>query len=186
MPAWLLPTVRATPWGPLVGVTAALAVTATLSTYGGRWSPGLVGIAAAALAAALVAGLHDPAAALLSAVPTSAAVRRARRLMLLLPAGLATWLAYEWAGQRLDPAAGWSLGALAALTATGLAVAVWAAPGTGTGIAAGVAAPMIWLGATRAGGSTDGVAAEVLFAWQHHAWAVTAAAGVAFCLGRNR
>ena len=46
----------------------------------GSWPVGLLGIAAAALAAAVVAGLRDPAAALLAAVPTSAAVRRARRL----------------------------------------------------------------------------------------------------------
>ena len=48
------------------------------------------------MAAAVVVGLRDRAANLLEAVPTSAEVRRARRLTLLVPVGIAVWLAYLW------------------------------------------------------------------------------------------
>lgn len=156
--AWLVPTVRAIDWWPLGAVAGLLAGTALVAE---RPVGGFVAVAAGALAAAVVAGLRDPAAALLSAVPTSVAVRRARRLLLLLPVELAITLA-----SRLDvPLAG-----LVALTATGIAVAFWIGP------VAGVAVPLGWVVVARAGGLD----------WDQHTSLVTIAALAALWTGRNR
>jgi hypothetical protein len=181
---WVVPTARAIGWSPLAGVAVSLLAVTAVAAYAGSWPVAVLGIAAAALSAALVAGLRDPAAALLSAVPTSPGVRRARRQALLVPAGLALWLAYVAAGRHWEPGVGWSLGTLAALATTGLAVAVWAP--ARAAVEAGVAAPLLWYAATPAGGSLEGEYAEVLLAWQHHPWIVTVAAVAALLLGRNR
>ena len=155
---WLVPTARAIDWWPLAAVAALLAGTALLADMP---VGGFVAVAAAALAAAVVAGLRDPAAALLAAVPTSVAVRRARRLVLLLPVELAIAVS-----SRLDvPLAG-----LAALTATGIAVAFWSGP------VAGVAVPLGWVMVARAGGLD----------WDQHTSLVTIAALAALWTGRNR
>lgn len=163
-PAWLAPTARSISWWPLTVVAALLIVTTTAVEHAGRGQGDFLGVAAAALAAAVVAGLRDPAAALLSAVPTSVAVRRARRLALLAPVELAIWVA----------AVDRSLGGLVALTAAGLAVAVWA-PGS-AGLAAGVAVPLGWAVLARAGGLT----------WDQHSTLVTIAALAALWTGRDR
>jgi hypothetical protein len=133
MSAWLWPTVRSISWAPLVGVSACLAV---VTVWADRWPEDLEGIGAACVAAAVVAGLADPAASLLAAVPTSEAVRRARRLALLVPVALAVWLA----------TAGGALPGLLVLTAVGVAVSVWA------GVPLGVAVPLAWVILARAAG----------------------------------
>lgn len=160
MTAWVRPTARATSWAPLATVAACLVVAQGLAEYAGARPSELTGVAAAAVAAAVVAGLRDPAAALLAAVPTSAAVRRGRRLALLAPAGLGVWLA----------TIGGPLLGLLALTAAGLAVAVW------TGVPIGVAVPLLWVLVARAG-DLD---------WDQHSEVVAAAAGAALWMGRNR
>ena len=131
-----------------------------------------LGIAAAGLAAAVVAGFRDPAASLLAAVPTSAAVRRARRLALLLPVQIAIWLAWLVVGQRWAP--GLAFGGLIALTAAAIAVTVWAPERIA--LAAGVAVPLGWVICARAGG----------FVWDQHSELVTIAALAALWTGRNR
>jgi hypothetical protein len=183
-PAWVIPTARATPWQPLAGVSVCLALVTAGAAYTRQWPAGLFGPAAAAVAAAVVAGLHDPAAALLAAMPTSAARRRVRRGLMLLPAALLVWLGYVGVGRTLTPGLGWPVGEAAALTASGLAVAVWW-PMTDA-VAAGAAAPLLWFAASWAGRSLDEDYAEVLFAWHHHPWAVTVAAVSALLIGRNR
>ena len=126
MTAWMWPTARSISWAPLAVVAACLgALTAWLD----RWPADLVGIAAAAVAAAQVAGLRDPAAAVLAASPTSAAVRRVRRLMMLVPVAVGVWLG------TVDVA----LLGLLALTAVGVAVSAWA------GVPLGVAVPLAWV-----------------------------------------
>ncbi len=182
--AWVVPTARTIPWTPLAGVAVCLATVILVAAYADRWLPGLLGVAAAGLAAAVVAGLRDPAEALLAAVPTSAAVRRARRQAMLLTAGSALWLAYLAAGQLLEPSLGWPLGPVTALTATGLAVAAWAPDRVA--VEAGASAPLLWYAATQAGGDTEGELTKVLFAWQHHPWLVTATAVTAVLTRRNR
>jgi hypothetical protein len=184
MSAWIQPTARATEWPALAAVIAGLAGVSTVATYAGRWPVGLAGITAAALAAAIVAGLRDPAANLLSALPTSAAVRRARRLALLVPAGLAAWAAHVGSARLVEPATGWSFAPLIALIATAVAVTVWSPPGIG--VAAGVAAPLAWVAAQRALGEPPGIAADLWFGWQEHPYVVTAAAVAALLIGRNR
>lgn len=178
-PGWLLPTARATAWSPLLVVGALLVGVSALSVWADRWPAGLLGIAASAVAAAVVAGLRDPAAALLAAVPTPAPVRRARRLALLVPVALATWLAYLAPGQHVVPDPGWPVAPALALLATGLATAVWA------GTAAGVAVPLAWAVAAK-GGALGQDVSEVVLAWQHHPWIVTAAAVAALLIGRDR
>lgn len=182
-PAWVVPTARAIPWTPLAGVAACLAATTAVAVHTGTWPLGILGIASAALAAALVAGLRDPAAALLAAVPTSPARRRARRQALLLPAGLAVWLLSVWAARQWEPAVGWPLGPLAALTATGFAVAAWVPDRIS--LEAGVAAPLLWYAAARAG-DVGRNPTEQFVAWQHSPWIVTTAALTALLIRRDR
>ncbi len=183
-PAWVVPTARAIPWQPLACVSSCLALVTAAAANLGEWPVGLLSLTAAAMAAAVVAGLHDPAADLLSAVPTSAARMRARRELMLLPVALLVWLGYVGVGRTFTPGLDWPVGEVAALTATGLAIAVWS-PMT-YAVAAGVAAPLLWFAASWAGGRLDAEYAEVLFAWQHHPWAVTVAAMLALQLGRDR
>ncbi|MFC5177880.1 hypothetical protein [Nocardioides taihuensis] len=184
MNAWLAPTARATSWGALAVVGLAVAALGAGAAYDGRWPGGLLGVMAGVLAAAVVTGLRDPAENLLAAVPTSAAVRRARRLALLLPVAAVVWVAYLWPGHDLVPGLGWPLGPAAALVATGVAVCAWAP--AGRGVAAGVAAPLLWVAAARVVGDTDGLAGDVLLAWQAHPWTVTAAATAALMTARDR
>ena len=145
-PAWFVPTVRATEWQPLAAVATFLAAVSAVAAYDGHWPVGLLG----------VAGLRDPAGALLAAVPTSAATRRARRLALLVPAGLGVWLAYLGAGQHLVPGLGWPVGPVVALIAGGVAVAAWAPQGSAQ-TAAGVGVPLIWTAAGRSAGGLGAV-----------------------------
>jgi hypothetical protein len=160
MTAWLAPTVRATPWQPLAAAVVLLAGVALAEEHAGE-QPGLVGVTAATLAAAVVAGLHDPAAALLAAMPTTVAVRRARRLGLLVPTALVVWVAL-----------GWPAGPLLALAASGVAAALWwTTP-------AGVVVPLAWAAAAR-------IEPE-LGTWMEHPWIVTVTAGVVAWTGRNR
>jgi hypothetical protein len=183
MTAWLVPTARATSWGALAVVGLAVAALGAGAAYD-TWPAGLVGIVAGVLAAAVVAGLRDPAADLLAAVPTTAAVRRARRLALLLPVSAVVWLAYLWSGHHVDQSIGWPLGPAIALVATGLAVAVWAP--AGRGVVAGVTAPLLWVAVAQVVAPTDDLAGDVLLAWQTHPWFVTVAATAALMTARER
>ena len=183
MNAWLVPTARATSWQPLAAVAGFLGLVATLAATTGRWPLGLFGVAAGSVAAAVVAGLRDRAASLLSAVPTSAGVRRVRRLALLLPVGIAIWIAYVWSGQALVPGLGWPVGPVLALVSSGAAVAVWAPR---AGLAVGVAVPLLWAVLAKSAAALDDDVSGVLFAWQHHPWIVTAAAVAALLMGRER
>ncbi|GAA4409661.1 hypothetical protein GCM10023168_28590 [Fodinibacter luteus] len=183
-PAWLAPTARAVPWQPLAGVAACLTVVCAFALTQGHWPWGVLDVAAAGLAAAVVAGLRDPAANLLSAVPTSAARRRARRQVLLVPAAVGLWLAYLAVGHVVAPGMGWPVGPAVALTATGLAVVAWAPDRIA--VEAGVATPLIWVALARTGVVIDDQYSQVVFAFQHHPWIVTAAAAAALLMGRNR
>lgn len=185
--AWLLPTARASEWLPLLAGAGALAALAGLSTATGRSPIGLAGVCAAVLAAATVAGLHDRAGALLAAVPTSAAVRRARRLALLTPVAVAAWLAYLAVSGLTSTALGWPVAEHVALLATGVAVHAWSPERLA--VVAGAAAPLVWAGLEAAPLGVerlDPELAEVLLAWQHHPWVVTLTALVATSTRRSR
>ena len=183
-PAWLSPTARAVPWQPLAGVAVCLLGVVALATIRGAWPVGVLDVAAGGTAAAVVAGLRDPAADLLSAVPTSAARRRVRRLVLLVPAGLAMWLAYLVAGNLLSPDLGWPLGPAVALIATGCAVATWMPDRLA--VEGGVAVPLLWTALARAANGLDDSVPAVLSAYRDHPWVVTTAAIAALLIGRNR
>jgi hypothetical protein len=183
MTAWLVPTARATAWQPIAAVGVLLAVVSALAAHNGRWPIGMFGVAAAAVAAAVVLGLRDRAANLLAAVPTSAEVRRHRRLTLLVPVAIAVWLAYLWSAQALVPWLGWPVGPVVALISTGVALA---ASAPRAGLALGVAVPLVWTAAARAAGGLDDDVSFVLFAWHHHPWIVTLAAMAALLNGRDR
>ena len=183
MTAWLVPTARTTTWLPLAVVAVFLGGVSGLAANAGRWPLGLFVIAAGAVAAAVVAGLRDRAAALLAAVPTSASTRRTRRLAMLVPLGIAIWLGYLWPAQSLVPGLGWPVAPVVALIACGVAVVVWAPR---AGLAAGIAVPLVWSGASKAAPRLDSNISEVLLVWQHHPWIVTAAAVAALWMGRQR
>lgn len=183
-PDWLPPTAKAVPWQPLAGVAGCMVAVVALATVRDAWPVGVLDVAAAGTAGAVVAGLRDPAADLLSAVPTSAARRRARRLLLLVPAGLGMWLAYLSAGNLVSPDVGWPLGPAVALMATGCAVA--ALMPDRRAVEAGVTAPLLWIALARAVNGLDGPVPEALSAYREHPWLVTAAALTAMTIGRNR
>ena len=172
MPVWLTPTVRSISWWPLVAVASCLAGISLVTYAADYWPVKPLGIAAAGLAAAVVAGFRDPAASLLAAVPTSLAARRARRLALLLPVQVAIWLTWLVIGQRWTP--GLAFGGLVGLTAAAIAATVWAPERIA--LATGVALPLGWVISARAGG----------FVWDQHSGLVTLAALAALWTGRNR
>jgi hypothetical protein len=181
-------TAHAVSWSPLgAGVALMLAGGAVVAAAGASTDP-LLGLAAATVAAGALAGLQDPAAELLSAVPTSAARRRAQRLALLVPATAVAWAGLLLAA-RLDDGwrSGWPLGPLAALLVTGVAVATCAP--AGWSVAAAVTVPLAWVLLDRV------VSAElagrwltewVLSVWIVHPWAVVACAGAATAEGWRR
>jgi hypothetical protein len=183
-PAWLAPTARAVPWQPLAAVATCLLAVVVLAAVRGRWPVGVLDVAAAGTAAAVVAGLRDPAHALLSAVPTSATRRRAHRQALLVPAGLGLWLAYLAAGNLVSRDLGWPVGPAVALLATGCAVAAWLPERLA--VEAAVATPLLWVAVVRASGALADSLPVGLDAYRDHPWIVTAAALAALLMGRNR
>jgi hypothetical protein len=168
----------------LAGATVLVAAGSVVRLADGQATQ-LTGLAAGGLAAAVVAGLHDPAQDLLAAVPVGAGRRRLHRLLLLVPAMLVAWVVLtalaDLASSGEDGE--WPLGAVLALAATGVAVAVWAPEGARP--AAGVAAPLAWVAADRMA-SGDGVVADVAAAWHTTPWPVATLASVAVAAGWQR
>lgn len=181
MTAWLVPTARATAWSPLLACAVALAALSLATAPLDHARSGLLGIAAAALAASVVGGLHDRAADLLAVVPVSEVRRRAHRLALLVPAAAGAWGAYVTA-EHLHGEASWPLGQPVALLAAGLAVAAWV-PGA-AGLVGGAVVPLAWAFASVA--APRGTSGEVLLAWQSHPWPTCAAATAVGLLGVAR
>jgi hypothetical protein len=184
------PTARAIGWSPLLGACCMLLVVGTTVTLSGAEPQSLAALAAAALAAGALAGLQDPAAELLEAVPVSRARRRAHRLALLLPTTAVSW-SLLLAAARLDDgwSAGWPLGPLAALLAAGVAVATWVqGPWS---VTAAVATPMVWFMVDRLIGQTEGVAGTWWSSWALsastvHPWVVAGVATAVAVAGWRR
>lgn len=116
-----VPTARAIRWGPAAGLAALLVAAAALARSADRPADMVLAIAAAGLAGSVVSSLHDPAAALLSAVPVSVMRRRVLRLGLVGLPALAVWALVDW----LTTAEPSGPGPLLALSACGVAVALW-------------------------------------------------------------
>jgi hypothetical protein len=184
--AWPAPTLRAIGWTPLVAVALTTLLVAGAVRATGASPAELVPLAAAAMAAALVAGLHDPAAELLAALPASAVRRRTHRLVLLAPAVLALWTALVGLGRLTTSpwGPGWPYGPLVALTLAGLAVAVLVPPAGA--MAAGVGAPLVWLALSRAPGGLGGPLGDLATAWQTHPCLVGAVTAPAVLIGGRR
>lgn len=170
MAAWVRPTLLSISWAPLAAVIACLTAVSALAALADGWPVGLLGLCAAAIAAALAAGLHDPAEALLAAVPTSPAVRRGRRLLALVPVGLAVWLGWLAIGHRWVPGLGWPVAGFAALGVVAVAAATWGPTWLGAGL------PLAWAALALAAGLD----------WELHAELVILAAAAALWTGRNR
>ena len=116
-----LPTARAIRWAPAAALSGVLLAAAVLARSADGPANMLVATAAAGLAATVVSGLHDPAAALLAAVPVSVMQRRLLRLTLLGVPAIVVWSVFD----RLTVAQVSGPGPLLALTACGVAVALW-------------------------------------------------------------
>jgi hypothetical protein len=189
----LAPTLRATPWTPLLGATTGvLAIGAALHASGGS-SADILALSAAVMAAAVLAGLHDPAADLLEPLPVSAGWRRAHRLLLLAPAGLAAWVGLLALGRLADPdwSAGLPVGPLVALVSAGLAAATWARRELQATVA--VAVPLGWFalyevtsGLTQDATGDLRVVGDLLHAWLDRPTGVTVLALTAMALGWRR
>ena len=173
-----LPTARAVRWAPGAGLAGLLVTAAVLARYAERPADVVLAISAAGLAATVVAGLQDPAAALLEALPVSAMRRRVLRLALVGAPALVVW----WVIDAMSTAQLAGPGPLLALTATGVAVAVWAPPrravvlGACTPVAVFVLHQVV----------PPGTAADVIAWWLTDPWWVLAAATLLCIAGRRR
>ena len=176
----VVPTARALRWAPPAGVAGLLLLVVGLAGSTGRPADTVLAIAAAGLAATVVGGLHDPAAALLAPVPVSAMRRRVLRLGLIGVPALVLW----WALVSLAPTTAHAgPGPLLALAACGVAVAVWA-PGR-VAVLLGAATPVAVLAVDRVAPAGSTVA-EVLGWWLTDPWWVLGAATLVCVAGRRR
>ena len=182
---WVQPTTRAILWSPLLGAAAtSLGVGALVWLSDGPLGA-LFGLLAAVIASTVIAGLHDPAADLLAASPTSETRRRARRLMLLGPAAVLAWLVLIGMARLASPesATGWSVGPLIALTATGVSAATWCP--ARWAVTAGATVPLLWFACARLS-SGEGIHTDLLAAWETTPWTVTAIALALVLIGARR
>jgi hypothetical protein len=174
------PTARAVRWTPVVVASVLLVGAALAVRASARPSDLLLALAAAALASMVVAALHDPARDLLAALPVSAMQRRVLRLALVGGPVLGAWTTLVvLAGTASDTT--WT-GSLLALSATGVAVAVWSGPRTG--VALGAAVPVLWFALDRA--VPGGLGSDAVGLWRTDPWLVAATAGLVCWLGRHR
>lgn len=172
------PTARAVRWAPAASLAVVLLAVAALTRSAQRPADIVLAIAAASLAATVVSGLHDPAATLLSAVPVSAMQRRMLRLTLLGVPGLAVW----WLLEALTTATPSGPGPLLALTACGVAVALWAPQRRA--VLLGASTPLALFVVHQA--VPAGTVSDVTGWWQSDPWWVLAGAILVCVAGRRR
>lgn len=186
MAAWARPTARAVPWSSLAAAAAGLlGLVLVVAVTDAPPLPGSVAaVGAALLVAALAVCLHDPAHALLAALPTSPRRRTARRLALVLPvtAGVGALAAavadraHAFASDRPSLLAA-ALVLLAAALAARSALARTRPALAGSGAAA---VPLAW--AVLAAATPVGAAADVVAVWARPGWPLVAAALAAVAL----
>ena len=173
-----LPTARAIRWAPAASLAGVLVVAVVLARSAGRPADAVLAIAATALAATIVSGLHDPAAALVAAVPVSVAQRRVLRLTLVgLPALALWWLLDSMTTARLS-----GPGPLLALTACGVAVALWAPQRRA--VVLGASTPVVLFVLHQV--VPAGIVSDVLGWWLTDPWWVLAGASLLCVAGRRR
>ena len=173
-----LPTARAISWAPAAALAALLLAATALARSADRPADLVLAIAAAGLAATVVSGLHDPAAATLAAVPVSAMQRRLLRLTLLGVPALTVW----WLLDRLAAGGLSGPGPLLALTACGVAVALWAPPRRA--VLLGASTPVALFALHQV--VPPGTLADVLAGWLTDPWWVLAGATLVCVAGRRR
>lgn len=175
------PTARAVRWYPLPAVAVVLALLAVPTALTDRPADPLFPLAAAALAAVVVSALDDPAAGLLSALPTPVMARRLIRLALVAAPALVVWTLL---GGALDASStATDVAPLLALLSIGVAVAVWT-PWARSALV-GAAAPVAWFVADRIGADA-GWFTDLAGLWHTDPWPVCAAAVLLVVAGRNR
>lgn len=177
----VVPTARSVRWTPLAGVAGLVLAALLLARSAARPADVVLAVASAALACVVVSALHDPAAALLAAVPVSAVRRRSLRLAVVLLPALAAWTVLASVAEA-SPGAG-SPGPLLALATTGVAAAVWSPPDRG--VLVGSLVPVLWfaLASTVPG---PGTLSDVADSWHTAPWTVVAVALLALVAGRRR
>lgn len=175
------PTSRALEWRPLAGTGVLLLLVLMALRGSGQPVDMLFAVAAAGLAGLVVGALHDPAHALLATVPVSLMQRRALRLTLVGVATLVLWWALTLvAGPSAAPH---GPGPLVALTASGVAVAVWMPPRRG--VLVGGSVPLAWYALDQLVPWT-GAASEVSGWWRTEPWLVAVLAVLVLMAGRRR
>ncbi|MFC7724594.1 hypothetical protein ACFQW6_05715 [Nocardioides sp. GCM10028917] len=173
-----LPTARAMRWAPAVLLAAVLVAATLLARSAGRPADVVLAIAAAGLAATVVSGLHDPAAAMLTAVPVSLMQRRVLRLGLLGLPALAVWFLLD----SLTTARLSGPGPLLAAAACGVAVALWAPQRRAVLLGASTPVALFALHQLL----PDGTVSDVVGWWLTEPWWVLAAATLLCVAGRRR
>jgi hypothetical protein len=173
-----LPTARSIRWAPAAALSCVLLAAAALARSADGPANMLVATAAAGLAATVVSGLHDPAAALLEAVPVSAMQRRVLRLTLLGLPALAVYSLLD----RLTVAQVSGPGPLLALTACGVAVALWGP--RRNAVLLGACTPVVLCALPRVVPST--AISDVIAWWLTDSWWVLAGATLLCVAGRRR
>jgi hypothetical protein len=182
------PTARTTAWSPVLAATAGLLVVAvllrladdpdhTVLRLGAAQTTLRLG--AAAVAAGTVFALHDPAAVLLAALPTSAMTRRLLRVGLVAAVVLPAWLLVA----GVLPGPGNGLLPLLALTTTGLALATWLPAGP---VALAASAPLVWVAVSELLGDVLGPAGTAAAWWHTRPLLVVAVACGCLVAGRHR
>jgi hypothetical protein len=173
-----LPTARAIRWPPAAALSVVLLAAAALARSTVGPANMLLATAAAGLAATVVSGLHDPAAALLEAVPVSAMQRRVLRLTLIGLPALAVWSLIDWmtVAQVSGP------GPLLALTACGVAVALWGP--RRNAVLLGASTPVVLSALPRVVPSAT--ISDVFAWWLTDSWWVLLGAGLVCIAGRRR
>ena len=150
-----------------------------LARSAGRPADVVLAIAAAGLAATVVSGLHDPAAAMLAAVPVSVMQRRVLRLGLLGLPALAVWF-------LLDSLTAARLSGPGPLLAAGGVRCGRRAVGTAaTGRGRRGIAPR-WPCSRSTGSCRAGTVSDVAGWWLTEPWWVLAAAALLCVAGRRR
>lgn len=177
----VVPTARSLRWAPLAGVTGLLLGVLLLARTAHRPADVVLAVASAALACVVVAALHDPAAALLAAVPVSLMRRRGLRLVLVLLPTLTVWAVLTRVSDS-SPGTG-SPGPLLALAAAGVAAAVWSPPHRA--VLVGASVPLLWFAVDLAVPGAR-VLSDAAGWWHTAPWTVVAVALLVLLAGRRR
>jgi hypothetical protein len=166
-------------WTPVVALGATLLLVAGLFRVRDASSSTVLAMGAAAVAAAFVAALRDPAAAMLAPLPVARLTRRLLRLVETAAFAVPIWLVVA----LVLPGDGTGLAPLLALTSAGVAAATWLP--VDRDVMPAVVVPLLWATVSELFGDVAGVGGA-LDLWSEHPWPVFAAGASLIVLGRHR